>query len=203
MEQKKTTTSYEPVHIAVIIIQALLIIVGWGSASFQLMKNIDGGVLKASAQNGTTYLLSCVAYLFIMVYAVWGYKKSIVPYRLSITTYFASLVVQTVRAVDVEKPDIAAIAVLLACIGFLIGFDNTFKKHKTAALILGTLLMLTELGMSCIKIFVYENASFGSTPFAGFILASAVLTTYASRCHWSANGKEDIFDDEEDELFGQ
>lgn len=186
---------YEPVHIALIIIQSILIIVGWSSVSFQLVKDAD----KMSVIDGSMLVLSCLAYLFIMVYAVWGYKKSIVPYRLAISAYYASLISQVLNEVGKENADITRIVLGLACIGFLVAFDNTFKKRKTPALILGSFLMLSELAISFVRIFIGKEASI--RPFSGFILACAILVTYVSRCHWSANGKEDIFEDDDDDVI--
>ena len=198
---------YKEWHFLILALQVVFVLLGVLNAAYQFVTHVATPGLTA-ALDSATCIVTVAAYISLAVYAVWGYKHSIVPYRIAITMYYTMLIAQGLRVLLAGEYNDAKVLLLVLIaikLPLLIAYDNTFKKHKKAALILGAIILALSLFGAVSHVAGIENIDAANAaaelPFAEFWIASALYTVYLSRCHWSASGKQtvDFFSIEEDE----
>ncbi len=194
-------TDYKKQHVTIMAIQSVLIALGIGNVIYQFFISLPNMFSGADGIQ-SPYITTFLAYLAMIVYAFWGYKNSVVPFRLSVTAYEVSLGVVLSKLIETGLKNVPFYVTLqtAALLVLALIFDNTFKKHKKAALISGGCMIALEISRSIVifatllgsKASVAEIAA--AQPLENFFLVSALYITYASRCHWSTFGKLNMFD---------
>ena len=194
-------TDYKKQHVTIMVIQAVLITLGIGNVIYQFFINLPN-IATGTAAIQSPYITTLFAYLAMIVYAFWGYKHSIVPFRLSVTAYEISLGIVLSRLIETGLKNVQPYVTLQTAVLLALAliFDNTFKKHKKAALISGGCIIALEISRSVVifAMLIGSGASIAeiasAQPLDNFLLVSALYITYASRCHWSTFGKLNMFD---------
>ncbi len=186
---------YERNQQILLILQGFLIIFGLTNTLFQLCTNT--GSTSEGMLNGLVYLAVIALYVFVLVYAFWGYRKSVVPFQLAIAAYMlVAGMTMTANIAATETPESVMLRVFAEVV--LIALSFVFlaiaKKHKKPAIIVGAVLVLIELLITifgCIAAFAQGGfiTVAAQQPFAGFIAMGAIFITYCLRTHWSNNGK--------------
>ena len=195
--------SYKKNHMILLIVQAFFILLGLINAVFQTFLHF-GDKVDVSVSNFATYGLSFFTFTFILIYAMWGYAHSIVPYRLAMYGFYTTTLVKLLRIqlAGQEGGTWTKIAVPLMVITLLLVvlFDCTFKKYKQFAIVTGLLLVAVTLALGIAEIVTHAGMStpdiLSLQPLSAFLITSAIVSTYLSRCHWSKNGKIDLIDGE-------
>lgn len=194
-------TDYKKQHVTLMAVQSVLIALGIGNVIYQFFTNFTS-VISGIEGIESPYITTFLAYIAMIVYAFWGYKNSIVPFRLSITAYEVSLGIVLSRLIETGLKNVPFYVTLQTALLLVLAlvFDNTFKKHKKPALISGGCMVALEISRSAVifATLIGSGASIAeiaaAQPLENFFLVSALYVTYASRCHWSTFGKLNMFD---------
>lgn len=191
-------------YVFLALLQAMCILLCLGSTLHQIIAAANSGA-EVSQGYYVSYLLNLLICFWVIIYAVWGYNNSIVPYRLALTTYIIAAVIKMDRLVTgglTEEWMLPTAILLGSAVAFTVIFDNSFKKHKKAAIFFGVLMMLTELarGILYVVYAVHDGMTTdmisAEQPFAAFLTISALVITYIARCHWSYGGKVSLFEED-------
>ena len=169
-------------------VQFLIVVFGILNAVFQL---VDGDYRSLFLQ--PTVCVNLVAYIGILLYAFWGYRKSVVPMTVAVCALVIALVISTDRELRLAQISVVSVLFLLAAAVAMVVFLNTFKKHKIAGMTSSVVAVVLCLGWGILNISGTEGGRLlARQPLDYFFIASAIATTYAVRCSWSRHGKEDI-----------
>lgn len=186
-----------------VLVQAVLIVLCIGNTIFSLSSQ-NGDLESLGISNMVVYITNMIMYVSILIYTFWGFEHSIVPYRCAIIAYYVTVSASLVRTLDAEPEKTAAlktvaVALEIVLLILMTGFDNTFKKHKKAAKILGWILIAAELGRTVLTLIVSSSKDVSEIaalqPSGRLIAIAALVVTYLARCHWSKNGKIDFFEE--------
>lgn len=195
MKDKK----YQITRFITLFVQFALMGIGLCNTIIQI---VNFGSNDISSQNIVVSFITLVVYISMINYAIWGYKKKYVPYRISITCYLMLLMATFVRLVDVaragkESTYIGASCFLIAVIMCLvIAFDNTFKDHKPQAKAIGAVIIVLELIIAIGAVIVLNsnglqkaNDIMAYQPFSRFIISSVLYVSFVSRTYWRNHNK--------------
>ena len=195
MKDKK----YQITRFITLFVQFALMGIGLCNTIIQI---VNFGSNDISSQNIVVSFITLVVYISMINYAIWGYKKKYVPYRISITCYLMLLMATFVRLVDVaragkESTYIGASCFLIAVIMCLvIAFDNTFKDRKPQAKAIGAVIIVLELIIAIGAVIVLNsnglqkaNDIMAYQPFSRFIISSVLYVSFVSRTYWRNHNK--------------
>ena len=188
-------SKYERNQQILLVIQGFLVIFGLTNTLFQLCTNTGStpdGILQ-----GLLYLAVTALYVFVLVYAFWGFRKSVVPFQLAIAAYMlVAGMTMTARLANGDSMEGITLSVLAEVVLIILSFVflAIAKKHKKSAILIGAAMVLIEILITvfgCIA--AYAEGGFitlaAQQPFAGLVAIGAIFITYCLRTHWSNNGK--------------
>ena len=169
------------------LFQFLLVGIGLLNNIYQLF---TGGFELVQIFLRSLYL---VVYIFVILYTLWGYRKSVAPFQTALLALAASFCVLIDRARLLNPQPVFMILCALLAVIALLGFLCTFKKRKAAALIFGGASVAAALAVGIFIIRLTPEggvaAFMAQQPFVCFFATVALYCTYFMRCIWSADGK--------------
>lgn len=188
MEKKEKNFGYT----AVVTLQLILVLAGMLNTIYQIF------FVEGKAEFNSAYVL-LVVYVCIVVYAVWGYKKSAIPFNLAITFVLMENIIAVTRVVDKNEVKYPTV-IISGLIGLtIIVFMNSFRKHSKIALVSGFIMVVLALVMAIIALVAFKQQELSITEimqkqvFGQFICLSAIYATYGARYKWKKDGMRDIF----------
>lgn len=191
---------YKTGRILLLTFQFVLLMLGTVSTVMQLIT--ASANLATSGQNIISTIITFVVYVALINYAIWGYKKKYVPFRIAVSLYLILDTTVLIRLLDIansgkESTYISATCFFVAIImGLIIAFDNTFKDHKSAATKIGAIVVVMELLMAVASVFILRDRGFDNIndimayqPFARFIISTILYVSFIIRTHWRNHDK--------------
>lgn len=185
MENKKTLVTIR----VFFIIKVVLVIAGF--------INVVITLFSASAKEAPvgTFLL---AYICLMIHAVWAYKKASIFYHAAGILSFTAIVT-LIGKINQNVGGLISgghfLVIILA--GATLLFILTFRKYEKTATVAGFIMVIASLAYALVTLFTglasgTDAASLaGELPFASFVLNSTLFITFMSRLTWKKAGKQD------------